>query len=111
VDTVPYWLDYPYEPRPPLDRDIEVDACVIGGGVSGLASAQELARRGAQTVLLEASTVASGASGRNGGFLLAGAAPFHLDARERWGREPAARIYARTVEVSRRCTRWRSRSG
>jgi gamma-glutamylputrescine oxidase len=99
VDTVPYWLDYPYEPRPPLDRDIEVDACVIGGGVSGLASAQELARRGAQTVLLEASTVASGASGRNGGFLLAGAAPFHLDARERWGREPAARIYARTVEV------------
>jgi gamma-glutamylputrescine oxidase len=99
VDTVPYWLDYPYEPRPPLDRDIEVDACVIGGGVSGLACAGELARRGAQTVLLEARTVASGSSGRNGGFLLAGAAPFHLDARERWGREPAARIYARTVEV------------
>jgi gamma-glutamylputrescine oxidase len=101
VDTVPYWLDYPYEPRPPLRRDIEVDACVIGGGVSGLSCARELARRGVQTVLLEARTVASGASGRNGGFLLAGAAPFHLDARERWGREPAARIYARTVEVQR----------
>jgi gamma-glutamylputrescine oxidase len=99
VDTVPYWLDYPYRPRPPLDRDIEVDACVIGGGVSGLSCARELARRGADTVLLEAREVASGASGRNGGFLLAGAAPFHVDARERWGREPAARIYARTVEV------------
>jgi gamma-glutamylputrescine oxidase len=99
VDTVPYWLDYPYEPRPPLRRDIEVDACVIGGGVSGLSCARELAQRGAETVLLEARTVASGASGRNGGFLLAGAAPFHVDARERWGREPAARIYARTVEV------------
>jgi len=99
VDTVPYWLDYPYEPRPPLRRDIEVDACVIGGGVSGLSCAHELARRGVQTVLLEARTVASGASGRNGGFLLAGAAPFHVDARERFGREAAARIYARTVEV------------
>jgi gamma-glutamylputrescine oxidase len=99
VDTVPYWLDYPYEPRPPLRGDIEVDACVIGGGVSGLSCARELARRGARTVLLEARTVASGASGRNGGFLLAGGAPFHADARELWGREPAARIYARTVEV------------
>jgi gamma-glutamylputrescine oxidase len=69
--------------------------------VSGLACARELARRGARTVLLEARTVASGASGRNGGFLLAGAAPFHVDARERWGRGPAARIYARTVEVQR----------
>jgi gamma-glutamylputrescine oxidase len=101
VDTVPYWLDYPYEPRPALERDIEVDACVIGGGVSGLSCARELARRGAGTVLLEARTIAAGASGRNGGFLLAGAAPFHLDARELWGREPAARIYARTVEVQR----------
>jgi gamma-glutamylputrescine oxidase len=101
VDTVPYWLDYPYEPRPALERDVEVDACVIGGGVSGLSCARELARRGADTVLLEARAIAAGASGRNGGFLLAGAAPFHLDARELWGREPAARIYARTVEVQR----------
>ena len=99
MNTVPYWLDHAYDPRPPLDRDIEVDVCVIGGGVSGISCARELARRGAETVLLEARSVASGASGRNGGFLLAGAAPFHLDARERWGREPAARIYARTVEV------------
>jgi gamma-glutamylputrescine oxidase len=99
VDTVPYWLDYPYQPRAPLEHDIEVDVCVIGGGASGISCARELARRGVQTVVLEARTVASGASGRNGGFLLAGAAPFHVDARERWGREPAARIYARTVEV------------
>jgi glycine/D-amino acid oxidase-like deaminating enzyme len=101
VQTVPYWLDYPYEPRPPLDRDLDVEACVIGGGVSGLSCARELARRGIETVLLEARTVASGASGRNGGFLLAGGAPFHVDARERWGGEPAKRLYARTVEAQR----------
>jgi gamma-glutamylputrescine oxidase len=101
VQTVPYWLDYPYEPRAALDAEIEADACVIGAGVSGLACARELARRGLDTVVLEARTVASGASGRNGGFLLAGAAPFHVDARERWGREPARRLYARTVEAQR----------
>jgi gamma-glutamylputrescine oxidase len=99
VQTVPYWLDYPYEPRPALASEIEADVCVIGAGVSGLSCARELALRGLDTVVLEARTVASGASGRNGGFLLAGGAPFHLDAIERWGHEPARRLYARTVEV------------
>jgi glycine/D-amino acid oxidase-like deaminating enzyme len=99
VQTVPYWLDYPYEARPALDSDVSADVCVIGAGVGGLSCARELALRGLRVVVLEERTAASGASGRNGGFLLAGGAPFHLDARERWGHEPARRLYARTVEV------------
>ena len=47
--------------------------------------------------MLERGTVAGGASGRNGGFLLAGVAAFHNDARELYGRERNRRIYARTV--------------
>jgi sarcosine oxidase subunit beta len=39
------------------------DYVVMGGGVYGCAAAWELARRGAQVVLVEARTVASGASG------------------------------------------------
>src|SRR5205823_5403098 len=93
--------DYPYEPRAALDAEVEADACVIGAGVSGLACARELARRGLDTVVLEARTVASGASGRNGGVPLAGAAPFHVDARERWGPQPARRPYPRTAEAQR----------
>jgi glycine/D-amino acid oxidase-like deaminating enzyme len=50
-------------------------------------------------VVLERSTVASGASGRNGGFLLAGPAAFYPDARERYGHERARRIYAATLET------------
>jgi gamma-glutamylputrescine oxidase len=99
MPSPPLWLDYPYEPRPPLERDATADVCVIGGGVAGVSCARELALRGADVVLLEARTVASGASGRNGGFLLAGAAPFHVDARERWGAEVARRLYKRTVDV------------
>jgi len=97
--TTPYWLDYEYEPRPALEGPLHADACVIGGGVSGLSAARELARRGLDTVLLEARTIASGASGRNGGFLLAGPAIFYPEACERYGREPASRLYARTLEI------------
>jgi gamma-glutamylputrescine oxidase len=97
--TTPFWLDEPYRPRPPLEGDVDVEACVIGAGVGGLACARRLARQGIDTLVLERDTVAGGASGRNGGFLLAGLAAFHVDARERYGAEEARRLYARTLEA------------
>jgi gamma-glutamylputrescine oxidase len=97
VSTTPYWLDEPYEPRPPLAGEIEADACVIGGGVGGLSCARRLAQHGIETLLLEAGAVAGGASGRNGGFLIAGTALFHNDAREREGVARARTMYARTL--------------
>ena len=97
MSTTPYWLDAPYEARPPLAGAIEAEACVIGGGVGGLSCAYRLAQHGIETVLLEAGIVAGGASGRNGGFLIAGTALFHNDAREREGIERAREMYARTL--------------
>ena len=101
ASTTPFWLDAPYEPRSALEGDIEVEACVVGGGVGGLSCARRLAQHGIDTVLLEAGTVAGGASGRNGGFLIAGTAAFHNDARERYGAERARAMYARTLETQR----------
>jgi gamma-glutamylputrescine oxidase len=46
-------------------------AVVIGGGVIGVACAYALATRGLAVTLLEARAVAAGASGRNGGFVVA----------------------------------------
>ncbi len=97
--TTPFWLDAPYEPRRPLEGPAEVDVCVIGGGVGGLSCARSLASRGLDVLLLEGRTVAGGASGRNGGFLLAGAAAFHVDARERYGRAAAKTLYAHTLRA------------
>jgi glycine/D-amino acid oxidase-like deaminating enzyme len=55
-------------PGPP--RRVEAcDACVIGGGLAGITTARELQRRGRIVVLLEAKQLASGASGRNVGFV------------------------------------------
>ncbi len=99
MTTLPFWLDEPYEPRPPLAGTVEADACVIGAGVAGLACARRLAQRGLDTIVLERGTVAGGASGRNGGFLLAGMAAFYPDARERYGPDEARRLYAGTLEA------------
>lgn len=46
---------------------VRADVCVVGGGYTGLSAALHLARTGLKVVLLEASRIGSGASGRNGG--------------------------------------------
>ena len=45
------------------------DVLVVGGGVVGAATAYHLARRGVSVTLLEADRLASGATGRNLGFI------------------------------------------
>src|ERR1700756_1125188 len=58
--------------RPRLTFDLDVDVCVIGGGLAGLTVAREVARRGWSVVVLEARRIAWDASGRNCGFVLPG---------------------------------------
>jgi glycine/D-amino acid oxidase-like deaminating enzyme len=58
--------------RPQLTVDLDVEVCVIGGGLAGLTTAREIARRGWSVVLLEADRIAAHASGRNTGFVLPG---------------------------------------
>ena len=58
----------------PLDGDAEADVCIVGAGLAGLSAAIELADRGYSVIVLEAETVGWGASGRNGGQIIAGLA-------------------------------------
>jgi glycine/D-amino acid oxidase-like deaminating enzyme len=58
--------------RPQLTFDLDVDVCVIGGGLAGLTVAREVARRGWSVAVLEARRIAWDASGRNCGFVLPG---------------------------------------
>lgn len=94
---VPFWQDRAYTPRPPLGGELRCDVCVIGGGMGGIAAAWHLSGRGVDSVVLEAGMVAGGASGRNGGFLIAGAAPMYHVSRGRWGAERAHRVHAATL--------------
>jgi len=52
-----------------LNSNIEVDVCVIGGGLTGISSALNLSKKGYSVVLCEARKIGWGASGRNGGQL------------------------------------------
>lgn len=57
----------PVVARPTLERDLDADVAIIGGGFTGLGAALELARHGVGAVVLEGAQIGSGASGRNGG--------------------------------------------
>jgi glycine/D-amino acid oxidase-like deaminating enzyme len=50
------------------------EVAIIGGGLTGVAAAYHLARRGLRPVVLEAERVGDGASGRTGGIVLEGTA-------------------------------------
>ena len=92
-----YWLLEPHEPLRAHPREGTVDVAIVGGGITGLACALTLARGGRSVRVHEAREVASGASGRNGGFALRGGAMAYDVARE-WMGADAARSYWRWTE-------------
>lgn len=57
---------------PRLAGDVRADVCVVGGGFSGVATALTLAERGVSVALVEGKRIGWGASGRNGGQVIAG---------------------------------------
>jgi glycine/D-amino acid oxidase-like deaminating enzyme len=71
--TRSYWLGLdPYQPDAPLEGDMQADLVIVGGGFSGLWTAYHLLKAdpGMTVIVIEASAVGYGASGRNGGFAM-----------------------------------------
>ena len=88
-----YWLAEPRDPLPVVRSEVKPDVAVIGGGITGCSCALALAQAGLRVRLFEAREIASGASGRNGGFALrGGSAPFPVLA-ESIGRDRAAELW------------------
>lgn len=63
-------LEHPVTARPALQRHLDVDVAIVGGGFTGLWTARELKRRdpSLRICVLEKSVCGFGASGRNGGW-------------------------------------------
>ena len=87
------------EVPPPLREPVTAEVVVVGQGAAGLTAGALLAEAGVDVVVLDAGHPGAGASGRNGGFLLAGLAEAHHDVRGRLGRERASELYRRTADA------------
>jgi gamma-glutamylputrescine oxidase len=89
---VSFWLEEPRDDLRAARFDGRAEVAVIGGGVTGCSCALTLAERGVRVRLFEAGEIAAGASGRNGGFALRGAAEPYDRARGDLGHEQARRL-------------------
>jgi gamma-glutamylputrescine oxidase len=98
VDSTPFWLE---ESKPSVEaRQLDrVDVAVIGAGITGCACAHALARAGHAVRVYDARGIGEGASGRNGGFALRGAAARYDVARETYGAEAARELWLRTEQA------------
>ena len=52
-----------------LSENLNTDICIVGGGLTGISAALNLADQGYDVCIVEANQIGSGASGRNGGQL------------------------------------------
>ena len=98
MDSTPFWLE---ESKPSVEarQHDRVDVAVIGAGITGCACAHVLARAGQAVRVYDARGIGEGASGRNGGFALRGAAARYDVARETYGAEAARELWLRTEQA------------
>src|SRR5215213_6357977 len=88
---IPFWLDNPARPLPELNltKNVSTDLLIIGAGFTGLWTAllakEENPAR--EVVILEGGEVATGASGRNGGFMDASITHGLQNGLARWPQE------------------------
>jgi gamma-glutamylputrescine oxidase len=80
--------------RSQLNFDLDVDLCVIGGGLAGLTVAREVAKRGWSVAVLEANRIGWAASGLNTGFVLPGFSEEVADMIERVGLDRTKELWA-----------------
>lgn len=79
--------------RPPLQGDLETEAAVIGGGLTGVLTAALLREAGVETVLLEADRTGSGQTGSTTAKVTAQHGTLYHKLEDSLGGE-AARLYA-----------------
>jgi gamma-glutamylputrescine oxidase len=98
VDT-PYWLDDVLPSAAAIHRHGRVDVAVVGAGTTGCTVALRLAEAGLRVRVHDQRAVAEGASGRNGGFALAGGAARYDVACETYGHERALAYWRWTEDA------------
>jgi glycine/D-amino acid oxidase-like deaminating enzyme len=84
----------PMRERSRLSFDLDVDVCVVGAGLAGLAVALEAARMGASVAVLEGRTIGWNASGHQLGTVMPGYALPIVDLIARIGLEDSRELWS-----------------
>jgi glycine/D-amino acid oxidase-like deaminating enzyme/nitrite reductase/ring-hydroxylating ferredoxin subunit len=93
-DTTSYWMDSQSLPvYSSLDRDLEVDIAVVGGGITGITTAYLLKRAGRRVALLERRRSASIDTGHTTAHLTCVTDARFSDLVERFGRDHAQAVW------------------
>lgn len=87
-----------YDPNSQVKRVDTCEAVVVGAGLMGAAMAAKLAAEGLDVAVLEARSVASGATGRTAGLILTGLPTPYAQVVEQHGREKAQALWQLTVD-------------
>ncbi|HEX6260105.1 MAG TPA: FAD-dependent oxidoreductase [Woeseiaceae bacterium] len=95
---------------PSLQHGLEVDVAIIGGGVTGLATAMRLLEQGRKVAVLEALCVGQGSTGNSTGNLYATVSHGLSNVRSKWNddtiRNVVAARSAAVDEIERRVERY-----
>ncbi len=99
--TTALWnTDARLAPFPALDRDLSVDVAIVGGGITGITTAQQLAAAGLDVVVLEAHSVGGGTTGQSTGNLYATVDSFLYLVRSKYDSETVGVVVrARTAAM------------
>ena len=82
-----------------LTSNIDVDICIIGGGLTGISSAINLSKKGYSVILCEARKIGWGASGRNGGQLGIGMRKDQFTIEKKLGLKHAKELWSLGLEA------------
>jgi len=96
---------------PKLDGSRRADVAIIGGGYTGLQAAYNLAKGGAEVVLIDGNRFGDGASGRNGGQLGTGQRSWPEELEEKIGYERSKALFDLAEDAKRHLLDFASEHG
>ena len=101
MKLTPLWTDqYPRPASLPISELPErADVAIVGSGYTGLNAAIELAKAGADVVVLEQETIGWGASSRNGTMLTPGLKAKLKDIKRQYGMEMTRHFWQWSVDA------------